>query len=170
MPAASPPYQRHSPFAGPRCPRVTNGRAMTKHNAIKIAVLETLVMTDKSNELSEALPARGQVEAGKRVPRDGRRVRGARILAGRLFRPAWTFYSSSRDPVLHMSANTFAQLLKVRHVQINRLHHRLSSCRGSVVHRAGGCIDDRDGSLLLARPLEARFSVRASYAPAGPRR
>jgi hypothetical protein len=32
---------------------------MKKHNAIKIAVLETLVMTDKSNEVCEALPAQG---------------------------------------------------------------------------------------------------------------
>ena len=30
---------------------------------------------------------------------------------------------------LHESANTFAQLLKVRHLPINLLHHCLSSCR-----------------------------------------
>src|SRR5262249_33564565 len=43
-----------------------------------------------------------------------------------------------------MSANTFAQLLKVRHVSINQLHHCFRPV-GSVVYRAGGCIDDRDG-------------------------
>jgi hypothetical protein len=65
VPAASPPYQSHSPFTAPRCARVTKGPAIRQHNAIKIAVLETLVMTDKSNEVSEALLAHGQVEAGK---------------------------------------------------------------------------------------------------------
>jgi hypothetical protein len=35
---------------------------MRKHNAIKIAVLETLVMTDKSNEVCEALPAQRMTE------------------------------------------------------------------------------------------------------------
>src|SRR5215813_9441030 len=43
-----------------------------------------------------------------------------------------------------MSANTFAQLLKVRHVPINQLHHCFRPV-GSVVYRAGGCVDDRDG-------------------------
>src|SRR5215831_16066499 len=45
---------------------------------------------------------------------------------------------------LHESANTFAQLPKVRHVAINLLHHCLSSCRERGAPPRG-CIDDRDG-------------------------
>jgi hypothetical protein len=35
-----------------------------------------------------------------------------------------------RDLLLHESATTFAQLLKLRHVPINLLHHCLSSYPG----------------------------------------